>query len=84
MFDPECYRQTSLETEPGKLSCYTNVLRTGRPAFDSRQGQEIFLCFNSIQTGSGAHPASTPVGTEANFSGGKAAGMWSADNSRFF
>jgi hypothetical protein len=30
-----------------------------------------------VQTGSGAHPASYPVGTMGSFVGGKAAGAWS-------
>jgi len=30
-----------------------------------------------VQTGSGAHPASYPVGTGCFFPGGKAAGAWS-------
>jgi hypothetical protein len=29
------------------------------------------------QNGSGAHPASYPMGTRGSFSGGKAAGSWS-------
>jgi len=30
-----------------------------------------------VQTGSGAHPASYPMGTGGSFSEGKAAGTWS-------
>jgi hypothetical protein len=30
-----------------------------------------------VQTGSGAHPASYPMGTRGSFRGGKAAGAWS-------
>jgi len=30
-----------------------------------------------IQTDSGAHPASYPMGTEGSFAGDKAAGVWS-------
>jgi hypothetical protein len=40
--------------------------------FDSRQGQEIFLF--SVQTDSGAHPASCPVGTGGSFTRDIAAG----------
>jgi hypothetical protein len=40
------------------------MTRTGRPGFDSRQGQEIFL-LHSVQTGSGANPDSYPMGAGA-------------------
>jgi hypothetical protein len=36
-----------------------------------------FSLIHSIQTGSGTHPASYPVGTGDSFPGGKAAGAWS-------
>jgi hypothetical protein len=36
----------------------------------------IFL-HHSVQTGSGAHSASCPMGTEGSFPGNKAAGAWS-------
>jgi hypothetical protein len=39
-------------------------------------GQD-FCLFRVIQTGSGAHPASYPIGTGGSFPGGKAAGAWS-------
>jgi len=32
---------------------------------------------NRVQNGSGAHPASYPMGTGGSFLGGKAAGAWS-------
>jgi hypothetical protein len=38
-------------------------------------GPRIF--FHVVQTGSGAHPASYPMGTWGSFPGGKAAGTWS-------
>jgi hypothetical protein len=41
--------------------------------FVSREGKEIFLV-SSVQTGSGARPASSPVDTVGSFCGGKAAG----------
>jgi hypothetical protein len=44
--------------------------RAGRPGFDSRQGQQIFYVLHSVQTGSGAHPASYPMVT-----GGKGSGV---------
>jgi hypothetical protein len=41
-------------------------LWAGRPGFDSWQGQQIFLFIpHSVQTDSGAHPASYPMGTES-------------------
>jgi hypothetical protein len=51
-------------------SRYSDGLRAGRPGFYSWQGQDSIL--RSVQTDSGAHPASCPVGT-----GDKAAGAWS-------
>jgi hypothetical protein len=52
--------------KPGQLSIVTR-LRAGRPRFDSRLG-------DSVQTGSGAHPASYPTCTESPFLWNKAAG----------
>jgi hypothetical protein len=40
-------------------------------------GGSIFLSYNRVQTGSGAHPASYPMGTWGSFPGGKTAGAWS-------
>jgi hypothetical protein len=37
-------------------------------------GARIFLLLSSVQTGSGAYPASYPMGTGGSFSGFKAAG----------
>jgi hypothetical protein len=36
-----------------------------------------FSLHHRVQTGSGAHPASYPMGTRDSFPGGKAAGAWS-------
>jgi hypothetical protein len=36
-----------------------------------------FSLLQRVQNGSGAHPASYPVGTGGTFPGGKAAGVWS-------
>jgi hypothetical protein len=36
-----------------------------------------FSFHHHVQNGSGAHPASYPVGTKGSFPGGKAAGTWS-------
>jgi hypothetical protein len=38
---------------------------------------EIFSLYHLVQNGSGAHPASYPMGTRGSFRGGKVAGMWS-------
>jgi hypothetical protein len=40
-------------------------LRAGEQALDSRQGQVLFSLHHRVQTGSGAHPAAYPIGTEA-------------------
>jgi hypothetical protein len=48
-------------------------LRAERPGFDSWHGQEISL-LHRVQTGSGAHPASYPMGIGGSFPGGKVAG----------
>jgi hypothetical protein len=42
-----------------------------RSEFESRYGQEFSL-LHVVQTGSGAHPASYPMGTGGSFHGGKA------------
>jgi hypothetical protein len=42
--------------------------RTGRPEFDSRQGQVLYFLYN-FQTGSVAHPATYPMGTGGSFPG---------------
>jgi hypothetical protein len=42
--------------------------------FDSRLSQEFSL-LHVVRTGSGAHPASYPMGTGGSFPGGKAAGV---------
>jgi hypothetical protein len=45
---------------------------TGRSRFDPRQMQEDFSSNLCVWTGSGAHPASCPMGTRSPFPGGKA------------
>jgi hypothetical protein len=44
--------------------------------FESRWGQEFSL-LHVVETGSGTHPASHPMGIGGNIPGGKAAGAWS-------
>jgi hypothetical protein len=48
-------------------------LQAGRPGFDSRQGQEVFLLLHSVEIESGVHPASYAMGIGGSFSRGKAA-----------
>jgi hypothetical protein len=50
-------------------------LWAGWPKFDSGRGDISLI--HSVQTGSGAHQASYPMGTEDSFLVGKAAGEWS-------
>jgi hypothetical protein len=47
--------------------------KTGRPELHSRQGQQTIFLFKSVQTDSGAHPASYPMDTRSTFAGRKAA-----------
>jgi len=47
-------------------------LKAGRPGLDSLQGLGFFSVRHRVQTGSGAHPTSYPMGN-----GGKEAGAWS-------
>jgi hypothetical protein len=47
-----------------QLSQYSDRLRAGRPELDSRQVQRFFSFRNSVQTGSGYHPASCQKTTE--------------------
>jgi hypothetical protein len=49
------------------------LLTTEGSEFESRWGQE-FSHLQVIQTGSGVHPTSYPMGTGGSFPGGKVAG----------
>jgi hypothetical protein len=49
--------------------------RGSRVRFPAGAGN--FSLHHRVQSGSGAHPASYPMGTGDSFSGGKAAGEWS-------
>jgi hypothetical protein len=60
-------------------SRYSDGLRAGRPGFDSRQRQNVSLLY-SVQAGSGAHPASYPMGIGAISPGVKRQGR-EADHS---
>jgi hypothetical protein len=52
-------------------------LRGGRPWLNSRQGQGFFSPLHRVQTGSGVHSASYPMGAGGSYPGGKAAVAWS-------
>jgi len=46
---------------------------------DKNAGRTSVFSLQRVQTGSGAHPASYPVGTRSSFSGSKAAGAECVD-----
>jgi hypothetical protein len=56
-------------------SRYNSGLRAKWLGFSSWWGQDFSL-FHSVQTNSGAHPASYPVGLGGSFPGEKAAETW--------
>jgi hypothetical protein len=53
----------------GRSTSLATRLQAGRPGFDSRQEQGYFSLRHCVQTSSGAHPASHPVGTGVLSSG---------------
>jgi hypothetical protein len=55
--------------QPGQLSRYSEGQRSGRPVFDSQQGQEIFLF--PAASRQNPEPTSYPVGTEGKAAGAK-------------
>jgi hypothetical protein len=50
---------------------YSAGLRAGLPEFRDQAGAGNFPLCHRVQTGSGAHPASYPVGTRGSFPSGK-------------
>jgi hypothetical protein len=70
---PTAHIYTALQPlyEPKQLSRYSDKQRAGRPGIDSWQGQESLPILHSVQTGSGAHPGSYPMGTGSLFPGVK-------------
>jgi len=46
-------------------------LRAGRPGFYSEHGQEFIFLHHRVQTSTGVHPASYPMGTVGSFPEGK-------------
>jgi hypothetical protein len=63
------------------LCCLATDWTTGRSRFDSRQRRKDFSCNLCVQTGSGAHPTSCPMGTGGPFPGAKAQPGRDADHS---
>jgi hypothetical protein len=61
--------------EPGCLGRYNDGPQAWLPEFSFQQGKDFSL-LHSVQTGSGAHAASYPVGTGGSFPRGKEAGAW--------
>jgi hypothetical protein len=55
----------------------TAGLRAGWLGIQAPLGAGNFSPHHRVQTGSGAHPASNPIGTRGSFPGGKAADAWS-------
>jgi hypothetical protein len=53
-----------------------------RASIPGRDSNGILSLCHRVQAGSGAHPASYPMGTWDSCSGGKAAGRRKADHSR--
>jgi hypothetical protein len=49
----------------------SNELQARQPGFEYWQGQDFSLLLN-VQTGSGAHPTTYPMGNRGSFPGGKA------------
>jgi hypothetical protein len=75
------YRHLSIYGSRVSSGSIVSWLRAGRSGFDPRQGQKDFSSILCVQTGSGAHPASSPMGTGGPFTGGKARPGRDADHS---
>jgi hypothetical protein len=58
--------------EPGKLSRYIDEAISWKAGVLFPAGARNFSLLHTVQTGSGAHPASSPMGTGDSFPGGKA------------
>jgi hypothetical protein len=63
------------------VQCLATGWTTGQSRFDPRQRRKDFSSSLCVQTGSGAHPASCPMGTGGPFPGGKARPGRDADHS---
>jgi hypothetical protein len=67
------YRQGIHRSGGSSVSIVTR-LPVGRPRFSSRRGQLWYFSHrHRVQTGSGAHPASFPIGTGCSYTGSKSA-----------
>jgi hypothetical protein len=62
---------------PGIVQWYSAGLCAGRSGGSSPAGAGNFSFHHGVQTDSGTHAASYPMGTRDSFSGGKAARSWS-------
>jgi hypothetical protein len=56
---------------------YSAGLRVGRSGIRASAGDGNFSTYHRVQIGSGAHPATYPMGTRGSFLGGKTAGALS-------
>jgi hypothetical protein len=63
------------------VQCLATAWTTGRLRFDPWQRRKDFSSNLCVQTGSGAYPASCPIGTGVPFPGGKARPGREADHS---
>jgi hypothetical protein len=59
------------------LTPYFFKIRVNIYELDDRGSRVRFPAHHRVQNGSGAHPASYPMGTMGSFLGDKAAGAWS-------
>jgi hypothetical protein len=63
--------------ELGSRSRYSDWLRAGRPRGRSLSPCRVKYFLHVVQSGSGVHPTSYPMGTGGSFLGGKAVEAWS-------
>jgi hypothetical protein len=63
------------------VQCLTTDWTSGQSRFDLQQRQEDFSFSLCVQTVSGVHPASCPLGTEGPFPWGKARPRRDSDHS---
>jgi hypothetical protein len=66
----------SITRGAGIAQWYSTGLWAGWSGVWIPAGAGNFALHHRVQTGSGAHPASYPMGTRGSFPGGKAAGAW--------
>jgi hypothetical protein len=73
-FQTALFYALHIYTEQGWRSRYSDWLGAGRPRGRSSSPGRVKNFLRVIQTGSGAHPASYPMGTGGFFPGGRTAG----------